>query len=422
MLESVLNSVLELWTQFTTYSKSNPVIAGVVGLWGLSVATFVLKQVPTIIMNTIERQLTVTVSIHNADTAFYYCDYWCYQQKFTNTFRSLRVVGTNWGDKTIGETSVTAGYGTHWFFYKWRLIKYNRVREEATGTQQNKETITFTTFGRSQSTIRLLLADIESSYVKNEVLKIYEWETDRWQFAGEAPKRPWNSITTNDGIKEEILGQLTKFLDEDEQAWKLENGIHNKITIQLEGPPGTGKTSIVRAIASKLSRNIHVLSLSSISDNGLKKALSSAGKNSIILIEDIDSSSATKSREKSKNKSDGNAPITLLEDWSMITIQGILNALDGISSSNGRIIFTTTNHPEKIDPAILRKGRINYRFIIDYMNNDSINSYLKKFFPNVHLKLKSNKYVDKLTTATLEGHLLDYRENIDSILEKIIVK
>lgn len=118
----------------------------------------------------------------------------------------------------------------------------------------------------------------------------------------------------------------------------------------LYGPPGTGKTSFTQAIAGALKLNICYLNLSGdrLCDDGLNRALNDAPAQSIILLEDIDGifikreyvdrNGITRSRRR-------------------VTFSGLLNALDGIRSQEGRILFMTTNHREKLDPALLRPGR-----------------------------------------------------------------
>jgi len=97
----------------------------------------------------------------------------------------------------------------------------------------------------------------------------------------------------------------------------------------LHGPPGTGKTSYILAIAGKLRLNICYLNLSSgnLDDDGLNRALNDAPAHSIILLEDIDSifvqrhSISQESGKKGKRDS--------------ITFSGLLNALDGVRSQEG---------------------------------------------------------------------------------------
>ena len=50
---------------------------------------------------------------------------------------------------------------------------------------------------------------------------------------------------------------------------------------------------------------------------------------------------------------------------SSVTFSGFLNALDGVASGEERIIFMTTNHPERLDPALIRPGRVDLSVLID---------------------------------------------------------
>ncbi|CAN6563201.1 unnamed protein product [Malus baccata var. baccata] len=117
----------------------------------------------------------------------------------------------------------------------------------------------------------------------------------------------------------------------------------------LYGPPGTGKSSLIAAMANYLHFNIYDLELSSIDgDSELKEILLSTKNRSILTIEDIDSSI-----DSSKTK---------------LTLSGLLNFIDGLWSSCGdeRIIVFTTNHKDRLDPALLRPGRMDVHIHLSY--------------------------------------------------------
>jgi len=61
---------------------------------------------------------------------------------------------------------------------------------------------------------------------------------------------------------------------------------------------------------------------------------------------------------------------------SSVTFSGFLNALDGVASGEERIIFLTTNHMEKLDPALIRPGRVDLACLID----DASPSQAKRLF------------------------------------------
>lgn len=132
----------------------------------------------------------------------------------------------------------------------------------------------------------------------------------------------------------------------------------------LHGPPGGGKSSFIMALAGELSYGICVLNLGDrgLTDDRLNHLLSSAPQNSIILLEDVDA--AFVSREESPQSiyffQHKNFWCFLCsfcfcfisvkhayEGLSRLTFSGLLNCLDGVASAEGRILFMTTNYPER---------------------------------------------------------------------------
>lgn len=91
------------------------------------------------------------------------------------------------------------------------------------------------------------------------------------------------------------------------------------------------------------------LSERGLTDDRLALAMSTVPPNSVVLFEDIDA--AFPSRDSSQR-----APSSLTND---ITLSGLLNTLDGIASSEERLIFMTTNYVHRLDPALIRPGRVD---------------------------------------------------------------
>jgi mitochondrial chaperone BCS1 len=104
-------------------------------------------------------------------------------------------------------------------------------------------------------------------------------------------------------------------------------------------------------------------------DDDLNRKLNQTPDQSIILLEDIDSIFVGR---ESVQKSRGGGGVTF---------SGLLNALDGIRSQEGRIIFMTTNHREKLDPALLRPGRADYHVHLDYASYSQQYRMFLKFNP-----------------------------------------
>jgi chaperone BCS1 len=141
-------------------------------------------------------------------------------------------------------------------------------------------------------------------------------------------------------------------------------------TYALYGPPGTGKTTLIHTTASYLSMNIATISFDNqMNDRTFKNALKKLPINTVLCLEDIDALF----REDRKS-----------ED-SFITFSGIINALDGICKIKNLIIFVTTNHLPKLDPAL--KRRIDYFVKFDFCTKEQVNDMFKRFLPCENFEL-----------------------------------
>ena len=167
--------------------------------------------------------------------------------------------------------------------------------------------------------------------------------------------RPWNTIITQNNIKEEILKDINDFLDSKEIYREL--GINHRKGYLLYGPPGTGKSTLIAGLADKLRYNICVIEFGNqdITDSGLMTQLSTLPSRSIVIIEDIDVALPSMDRrlkiQKEKEKRGD------YSSSSRVTLSGVLNALDGICTASPQIVFMTSNHIDDLDQALVRPGR-----------------------------------------------------------------
>ncbi|KAI3703543.1 hypothetical protein L1987_73694 [Smallanthus sonchifolius] len=176
--------------------------------------------------------------------------------------------------------------------------------------------------------------------------------------------------------KEEILNDLLTFSKSKDYYKKV--GKSWKRGYLLYGPPGTGKSSMIAAMANFLDYDIYDLELTSVNDNtDLRKLLIDTSSKSIIVIEDIDCSLDLTGQRKKKEKDnkDENDPNPVRknkkakkEKKSEVTLSGLLNFIDGLWSACGseRLIVFTTNHVEKLDPALIRRGRMDKHIEMSY--------------------------------------------------------
>jgi chaperone BCS1 len=174
-----------------------------------------------------------------------------------------------------------------------------------------------------------------------------------------------------------IVEDIERFLKSGD--WYVSKGVPYRRGYLLYGPPGTGKTSFVQAVAARCNLNICYLNLSGgyMDDDGLNIMLNNAPMKSLILLEDIDAifverTSVLENRENQR---------------CYVTFSGLLNALDGVRSQEGRILIMTTNHRDKLDPALLRPGRADVQIELNYASVSQMIGLFKKFYPNEPLEV-----------------------------------
>ncbi|KAK3130087.1 hypothetical protein QOZ80_6BG0488720 [Eleusine coracana subsp. coracana] len=156
----------------------------------------------------------------------------------------------------------------------------------------------------------------------------------------------------------------------------------------LYGPPGTGKSSMIAAMANFLGYDVYDLELTEVGSNAeLRKLLMKTTSKSIIVIEDIDCSVDLTNRASAAapprptsidgDPQDGGGASTARS----ITLSGLLNFTDGLWSCCGaeRIFVFTTNHIEKLDPALLRSGRMDMHIFMSYCSFPALKILLNNY-------------------------------------------
>lgn len=157
-----------------------------------------------------------------------------------------------------------------------------------------------------------------------------------WVPIGARPARPLSSVTLPAGQAEAVLADARAFLDS--EVWYADRGIPYRRGYLFHGPPGSGKTSLIRAIAGELSLPIYILRLTGLNDEKMMTLLDATAPRSCVVLEDCDLAWA---------KSGGDAPSRAQAgagSQTEVTQAGLLNALDGVGSQENRLLFLTTNN------------------------------------------------------------------------------
>ncbi|KAF8035402.1 hypothetical protein BT93_C1435 [Corymbia citriodora subsp. variegata] len=200
----------------------------------------------------------------------------------------------------------------------------------------------------------------------------------------------FDTLAMDPEMKRDIMEDLRHFAAG--QAFYQRMGRAWKRGYLLYGPPGTGKSSMIAAIANFLGYDIYDLELTEVSSNSeLRKLLMKTSSKSIIVMEDIDCSINLPNRSKapqaptSQSFPDPGAPHAASGgkdgNNNRITLSGLLNFTDGLWSCCGseRILVFTTNHIEKLDPALLRSGRMDMHIYMDYCSYPALKILLRNY-------------------------------------------
>ena len=248
-------------------------------------------------------------------------------------------------------------------------------------------TITIRFLGLSPKPIQKLFDEAHQTYYSNERYAVYDkiLESTTWcKITLET--RSWDSVILPVEQKARILANVEKFFSKDMEDLYKRVDVPYRRGMLLSGPPGTGKSSLIKALRFKTNHRLFLMNISGIySDNDLLSAFRRVAVGSIVVIEDIDtvnasmqardtstkglSDTAAASRTRSNHQDDENdafregGKATQIAQMG-VTLGGLLNALDGVATPQGIYVIMTTNHPDKLDKALIRDGRIDLHEII----------------------------------------------------------
>ncbi|EUC58891.1 P-loop nucleoside triphosphate hydrolase, putative [Rhizoctonia solani AG-3 Rhs1AP] len=324
----------------------------------------------------------------------------------------------------------------HWMFYGSRLIRVKRSRMAMGadyGPSYNIERITLTLFAFSHTALQGLIEKAALDHRARDLAEIQINIGDQygnWKRLSSKPHRDFGSVVLEPEIKRKLLEDANDFLEN--ERWYADRGIPYRRGYLLYGTPGSGKSSSIHALASELRLDIYVvpLSLKTIDDSVLADLISNTPDRCILLYEDIDTAFvdrlATPATEQQTTNARGETT-----SGSGVTLSGLLNTIDGVQAQEGRLLFATTNHPERLDQALSRPGRMDVKIEYCHSTQWQAEQLFRLFYPlgqeaeKTLLDKHAQEFASavppkKLSVAQLQGYLMRYKGQPEQAAKNVV--
>ena len=372
--------------------------AGGLALGAFGIAAATLRFGLFALYRIVIRNVWVSLTLDNRSAAYRHFCIWMEHNNVLAKSRHVRMIDGRWASGTKGYAPAP---GRHWFVWRGNICRLERDINEKSkvGSPHNQrpmETLHVTVlFGHVSTILEWIAAGRQIAQTRDRIGPgLHILKGDYWDNLGDIPRRSIDTVLVDDTRIENVLEDMRWFYTAHD--WYAERGVPWRRGYLLHGPPGTGKSSLIRALASELSLDIATLDVgrTTMTDDDLREALISAPKGSLIAIEDVDAVFTQR---------DGG------EKRSGVSFSGLLNAIDGVAAQEGRALVMTTNHKEKLDPALIRPGRADVHTELGLVNAKTARRLFDRFFPDdacLGLQFEERLGDVKLSPAEIQGWLL----------------
>jgi len=354
---------------------------------------FLIKDIPVKIFNWAKRKSLYSVSIYQQDELFDVVEDWFFAH-YKNRYNDVEAV-LNYRD----QPAVVGGLNKELKFKQEENFFIARVAGKRILISKSKEKLDKAVSLRdiyyrkyiirgfmAKQEINDLLAQIVKEYndkSKSGIIKVFTNNSyGDWVCVNDISVKSFDLVVLESGLKSSLISDVDDFIASEQ--WYKKRSIRHKRGYLFHGLPGNGKTTLAMAIAEHLSRDIYVMNLNALQDDGcLIRAFSNIGKNIVLLVEDIDRAFSKRENKDSK-----------------ISFSSLLNSFDGATCRDGIITVVTTNHLEQLDPALTREGRMDVKHEIKNPPDKQVKEYLELFYEikisvDIHNSDRSMSYVQE---------------------------
>lgn len=405
----MIGFIHQVYTGLLSQLSNNSMLSAGAGTVLFGAILAICRNVPAHIFHFFKTISTITFTMHTKHAKYNEIALFINTLRIKATSRTFSlergnmresINGSPLSDGETGLPNLILGYGISLGIYRGTLMFIEKSTLQNKNDIDDQITITFLTRNKN-----VLNDFLESSVKKDKTnVKISVSEQAWLGTLVDRSKRDLNTVFINDKIKEDLIQSIDEFRNN--KQWYVDRGIPYKKCIILHGQPGTGKTSLIHAIASKMDMCIRYISdLENISS--LFSEIETS--NDLIVIEDIDALGQL-DRENTETKSIDKK-----------IIHNLLNTFDGLKTPEGMILIMTTNYIDRLDDAIKRSGRIDNIVEVLALDGETMKKMYLAFYGEEHQEtidkfLQCGIYKDRVG-ADLQQLFLTY--SADEVLKHL---
>lgn len=403
--------------------SNNHLLTSAVSLWFLGVISILMRKIPSRLYSFIKSFFIITLTVNKGSPAnaaimdfviawFMSTKYSKRSKKFLleSTIENRHLERSSYSRQAAFNSGflLTPGMGFNFFIYNktFGWITRQTGKDSSSTTSSSEIIVNFVT--TKNCIIDSFLKDITFKDSTNTV-EIYsksEGHRSDWSLSRDKFKRNISSVVIEKEVKNKIINEITDFFDS--KLWYETKGINHKLTYLFHGLPGTGKSSLIFALACHFNKKVYLLNMSDIASSAFQKLLLEVPKDAFIVLEDFQIVNTEIISEKEEGKQ---------ESKSGLTLSVVLNILDGVNSVSGNLIFLTTNHLNKLPTELLRKGRIDHIVEIVPLQDTEVKEYIKHMFPED--KIDDSLKFKEITGCDIQALFLYNRDNYVKFIESL---
>jgi hypothetical protein len=307
------------------------------------------------------------------------------------------------------EETFVPGYGTHRVAFEghtlWltREIDSDMKQGPPSEDRAPDELMTIVALTRDRAVVERLVEEARLCALRQRLDKttVHVNKYGHWDVLCRKPKRYLESVFVPPAVRA-VADEVSEFIES--RAVYRAMGVPWRRGYMLSGPPGTGKSSFILALAGEYSLPVYVLSLDDDVTDGkfleYVNRVPAGRQGALLVIEDLDTAI-----DGIKGSGDDTVDS---KRRGKLSLSGVLNALDGIASSEGRVLVVTSNTPEsRLPPALVRTGRIDRVVEFERMREPEVRRMLRAFgcgaeAANRHAELLDGKVSPAQVQAALQ--------------------